>query len=249
VQENIKNATVTVLGTGGTGSWIIQSLVMAGIGNIIRIDFDTIELHNLTRQTLYFTEDIGKLKTQVLVKRIKEINPNVKVKTFNVELKNDTQLKKFFDGSDLVINCTDSPDINTTSSWVSDACMALNIPHIVGGGYNGHVGMIGPSIIPYQTACWNCYTIDYNEKAETGEKLSYVAGDSKFSGAIASLSAIVANIQAWDALRIIGKIGDPLLANKKGELYFDDLRITWTDINQKNNCKWCSQKKGGTQNA
>ncbi|MGT2667574.1 HesA/MoeB/ThiF family protein [Streptococcus rifensis] len=68
-QNKLKTSKVLILGIGGIGSWIAQYLTMSGLGEIYICDFDIVELHNLTRQTLYSVNDLGKKKTDALEKK------------------------------------------------------------------------------------------------------------------------------------------------------------------------------------
>ena len=65
MQVALRGATVAVLGAGGLGSWTMAGLACAGVGRIVAVDDDTIELSNLNRQVLYRTSDIGRRKVDV----------------------------------------------------------------------------------------------------------------------------------------------------------------------------------------
>ena len=81
-QENIKklkNKTILVLGVGGVGGFVVESLVRSGLGNIIIVDNDIVDETNLNRQLIALKSTIGKKKVDVLEKRIKDINKDCKV--------------------------------------------------------------------------------------------------------------------------------------------------------------------------
>lgn len=73
LQNKLRNSKVAIFGLGGTGSWIIQSLVLSGIQNFRLFDFDIVELTNLNRQVLYEYSDIGKPKLDSIYKKIKKL--------------------------------------------------------------------------------------------------------------------------------------------------------------------------------
>ena len=73
-QKKIFNTSVCIIGCGGLGTSAAQYLVMSGIQKLILIDNDKISLSNLNRQTLFFEEDIGKSKVEVLKKNLLKIN-------------------------------------------------------------------------------------------------------------------------------------------------------------------------------
>ena len=74
-QKKILKSSICIVGCGGLGSSAAQYLSMAGVGNIMLIDNDLINLSNLNRQTLFFEKDIGKFKVDTLRKNLQEINP------------------------------------------------------------------------------------------------------------------------------------------------------------------------------
>ena len=110
-QKKIINSKVLVVGAGGLGCPVIDYLSRAGVGNIGVIDHDKVNISNIHRQSLYDSGDIAKFKVSVLKKKIKLINPQVKIKTFKkkIERKNIEQVFKNYDfiidGSDNFKGC------------------------------------------------------------------------------------------------------------------------------------------------
>ena len=80
--QKLKNAKVAIFGIGGVGSFVVEGLVRAGIGNFILVDDDKICLTNLNRQIIATRNTIGKPKVEVAKERILEINPDAKVKIY-----------------------------------------------------------------------------------------------------------------------------------------------------------------------
>ena len=80
--EVLKNSTVAVFGIGGVGSFVVEGLARAGIGNFILVDHDVVSETNINRQLIATTKTIGIPKVDVAKKRILEINPKAKVKTY-----------------------------------------------------------------------------------------------------------------------------------------------------------------------
>lgn len=77
--NKIKTTTVAVIGLGGVGSYTVESLVRSGIGKIIIVDDDIIDITNLNRQLMSLHSNIGKYKTEVWEERIRDINPDCEV--------------------------------------------------------------------------------------------------------------------------------------------------------------------------
>ena len=80
--ERLRNASVLVFGVGGVGSHCIEALARSGIGELILIDNDTVSLTNINRQSIAYHSTIGQFKTAVMAERIRDIDPSIKVKTY-----------------------------------------------------------------------------------------------------------------------------------------------------------------------
>lgn len=80
--EKLQKAKVAIFGIGGVGSYVVEGLVRAGIGNFILVDDDKVCLTNLNRQIIATRKTVGKLKVEVAKERILEINPNANVETY-----------------------------------------------------------------------------------------------------------------------------------------------------------------------
>jgi len=239
MQKKLKESKVVVFGLGGTGSWIVQSLVQAGVGNLHLLDFDNVELSNLSRQVLYTEEQINKLKTVAIKESIAKINTETNIQLTTFKLTEESNIEEIIKDCNLVINCTDYPSLFKTSMWISEKCMKFKIPHIIGGGYRSHIGVIGPTIIPHETACWKCYELSIEPEEEKGQLLK--KREENYMGSLNVVSAIVANLQAWDAIRVL--IGlNPIIVNKRGEFDFSTLDIKWESFERQEKCCWCGKE-------
>lgn len=82
--DKIKNTTVLILGVGGVGSYVVEALVRSGIGHLILVDYDVIDITNLNRQLMTTMENIGEKKIMALKKRLLSINPLCQVTTLDI---------------------------------------------------------------------------------------------------------------------------------------------------------------------
>lgn len=80
--EKLQKTKIAIFGIGGVGSYVVEGLVRAGIGNFILVDNDKVDLTNLNRQIIATHQTIGKTKVQASKQRILEINPKAKVEIF-----------------------------------------------------------------------------------------------------------------------------------------------------------------------
>ena len=110
-EDNIKklfNAKVVVIGLGAVGSFATEILARVGIGNLLLIDFDTVQTTNINRQLYALHSTIGKKKVNIAKQRVLDINPKCKVETFDLFVNTDTLPQIFSNKPDIVIDAIDS---------------------------------------------------------------------------------------------------------------------------------------------
>ncbi len=127
-QEKINAAKVLVIGAGGLGCPALLYLSAAGVGTLGIIDFDKIELHNLHRQILYSTDDIGKSKAETAAKKLKQQNPHTNLIVFD-ELLSETNAETVLSQFDIIV---DGSDNFLTRYLVNDTSLKLNRPLVYG---------------------------------------------------------------------------------------------------------------------
>ena len=107
-EEKLKSAKVAVFGVGGVGSFVVEGLVRAGVGNIVIIDDDKICLTNLNRQIMATRKTIGKYKVDIMKDRILEINPDANVETYQEFYMPDSDTNIITDDLSYVADCVDT---------------------------------------------------------------------------------------------------------------------------------------------
>lgn len=104
--EKIKKTSIAVLGVGGVGSWVCESLTRMGVENIKIVDFDCIDITNINRQIHALTNTIGLKKVDIMKERMLLINPKINVET-SYEKINENHLSNLFSDTDYTIDCID----------------------------------------------------------------------------------------------------------------------------------------------
>lgn len=112
LQKKILSTTVAVCGLGGLGSNIATSLARAGIGKLILIDFDKVDITNLHRQQ-YKVNQIGMSKTEALQENLKEINPYLETEIHTMQL-DENNAKDIFSGADIICEAFDNAEAKAT---------------------------------------------------------------------------------------------------------------------------------------
>jgi len=129
--QKIKSKTVVVLGLGGVGSYALEAIVRSGVGHIVIIDADKVDITNLNRQLMTNQNNIGQFKVDVLEERIKSINPNVEVTKIK-EFITPENLNLIFDlQPDYII---DAIDTVKTKKYLLKECLKRKIKFIVSTG-------------------------------------------------------------------------------------------------------------------
>ncbi|WP_019909090.1 tRNA threonylcarbamoyladenosine dehydratase [Paenibacillus sp. HW567] len=125
--EIMKNSTVAVLGIGGVGAMAVEALARTGIGRIILIDKDSVDITNINRQLHALTTTIGQNKTDLMVERIKLINPECEAIALNMFYTEETYEELFKYKPDFVI---DASDTIIYKIHLMKECLSRGIPMI-----------------------------------------------------------------------------------------------------------------------
>ncbi|MBT8448915.1 MAG: HesA/MoeB/ThiF family protein, partial [Gammaproteobacteria bacterium] len=128
-QDKLITASVMIIGMGGLGASVAQTLVAAGVGHLDIWDFDRVELSNLQRQPLYDTSQIGLAKVEAAVARLHDINPEVRVTAHEAEFNYDVA-KPHAEKVQVILDCTDNYhsrcDINRLAVFLKTPLIAAS---------------------------------------------------------------------------------------------------------------------------
>ena len=130
----LRQAHVCVIGIGGVGSWVVEALARSGVGQITMIDMDDICVTNINRQLPALSGNIGKLKTEVMAKRVQLINPECVVNIIDDFISPDNQAEYLNRGYDYVIDAIDN--VKTKAAMIA-YCKRNKIKIITIGGAGG----------------------------------------------------------------------------------------------------------------
>ncbi len=138
--NELKSKVVLIVGVGGVGGYVVESMARAGIGHLILVDFDIVDETNINRQIIALHSNIGKKKVDAFKERINDINPNCIVDTFDLFYQEENKDVIFESKIDYVIDCCDSLDSKVI---LIKECYRRNIPIIssMGTGNKFHPEM------------------------------------------------------------------------------------------------------------
>ncbi len=222
-QEKLLESKVLIIGAGGLGSPCAMYLAASGIGTIGIVDSDRVDLSNLQRQILHSMETLNKKKVDSASLKLKEINPDIDVKTYNSRLTSENVMELIRE-YDVVV---DGSDNFPTKFLVNDACVMAGKPLSIAGilRFMGQVF----TVIPGKTPCYRCI---FESPPEPGTIPS-----CQEAGVIGAIGGLVGIIQATEVIKILLGIGKTI----NGILVVDALAMILRriDIERKKECRVC----------
>lgn len=127
VFEKIYKANICLCGIGGVGSFSLEAIVRAGVGNITIIDQDVVDITNINRQIIALYSTIGLSKVEVAIKRVKDINSDIKINGIKTKLTLENVNKIITKDYNYVIDAIDDIDVKIA---IIKRCKELDIPII-----------------------------------------------------------------------------------------------------------------------
>ena len=106
--EKLKSSRIAVFGVGGVGGYVVEALARSGIGNLDLIDRDAVSISNINRQIIALSSTVGKYKTEVAKARAEDINPDIKVNTYNIFYTPETAETFDFSQYDYIVDAIDT---------------------------------------------------------------------------------------------------------------------------------------------
>ena len=226
-QERLSAAKVLVVGAGGLGCPVLQYLAGAGIGTIGIVDFDTVDVSNLQRQTLYKTDDAGLLKATVAKERLLQLNPDIVVNAYPDEL-TEKNVVGLFSVYDIIVDGTDN---FSAKFLINDTAVKTGKTVVYGAiqSFDGQVSVFDATRGP----CYRCL----HPQPPEGVVLNCAE-----AGVIGALAGIVGTVQAMEVIKLV--VHDTSFRPLIGKLWRVDARTMETNIiniPKRQNCPICSK--------
>jgi len=222
-QEQLVASTVLVLGVGGLGCAAAQYLCTAGVGHLILVDDDSVELSNLHRQVLHGENDIKRLKVESARDSLLHMNPTASIDTVAQRL-DDAALKNKIEACHAVLDCSDNLD---TRRQLNRLCYQTKTP-LVSGAAIRFEGQVAVYTMQESTPCYECLSQRFGE-----QQLSCVE-----SGVLAPLVGIVGSLQALEAIKLLSGAGTVPVGKL---MLFDGAYSQWQtfELEQWEDCPVC----------
>ncbi len=227
-QRKLMGTSVLLLGAGGLGSPAGLYLAAAGIGKIGIVDFDDVDASNLQRQIMHGVNDIGRPKIDSAADRMRSMNPDVEVVGIPHHLNSENVLDVFRD-YDVIVDGTDN---FPTRYLANDAAFFLGKPLIQGFIYRFE-GQLTMYDAAHGSACYRCL---FSEPPPPGSVASCAE-----AGVFGVLPGIIGSLMAFETIKHILGIGEPLLGRL---LLFEGLDMRFREVRLRKNprCVLCGDE-------
>ncbi len=228
-QQRLLESKVLLLGAGGLGSPAALYLAAAGVGTIGIVDMDVVDSSNLQRQILHNLDRVGERKVDSAKKTLTAMNPDVDVITYDVRLGADNVLE-IINSYDVIVDGTDN---FPTRYLLNDAALIKKIPVVHGSifRFEGQATVF----YPFEGPCYRCLVPE--------PPPADLAPSCAEAGVLGVLPGIIGSIQAVEAIKLLLKLGDPLVGRL---LAYDALEQTFRTfrIRRDPECPACGENAG-----
>ena len=197
-QKKIIQSKVLIVGMGGLGCPIAEFLTRAGVGLLGIVDFDNVDISNIHRQSLYNSEDLKKSKVKIAQKKLKKINPKIKIVCHKIKL-NEKNIGKIIKNYDYIV---DGSDNFKTKFLINDFSIKFKKLLVTGAisKFDGHIFTF--DFKNKKTPCIRCF---FQE-----EEISDDILNCEYEGILGTVAGIVGTIQANEVLKQILNLGKNL---------------------------------------
>ena len=227
-QEKLLSSRALIIGLGGLGSPVALYLAAAGVGHLILVDFDQVDVSNLQRQIIHSGDNIGQSKVASAANTLQRINPDIQIESIDHKLQ-DQELSRQIKQADVVI---DGSDNFATRFALNQACVANHTPLVSGAA----IRMEGQVSVYLNNGDGPCYRCLYKEEGELDNSCSE-------NGVLAPVVGIIGSIQATEAIKVLSGIGDTLDGRL---LLLDAMHMEWRSLKLKKDpaCPVCGSQTG-----
>jgi len=207
-QAKLKKARVMVAGAGGLGCPASLYLIAAGVGYVAIVDKEAVELSNLNRQILHWSNDIGKSKSVSTIEKLRQLNPEVKVEAIPKVITSDNA-RKLVNTFTVVV---DGLDNWSTRFLLNKACVEEKVPFVHAGVYSLY-GQI-TTVLPGKGPCLQCI-------------LPQPPPEEKKFPVLGATAGTLGLLEALETIKIITGLGEPLVGRM---LHFDGETTSFQEI-------------------
>jgi molybdopterin/thiamine biosynthesis adenylyltransferase len=226
-QQKLLAARVLIVGLGGLGSPAAMYLAASGVGHLVIVDDDAVDLTNLQRQIVHTSASVGMAKTDSALRTLRALNPEITITALGKRFDADT-LREEVRAADVVVDGTDN---FATRYAVNRVCVEERTPLVSGAvvRFDGQVSVFRPDLP--DSPCYACLFKESNEPDEPCAQM----------GVLAPVAGIIGCVQATETLKLLMGVGETLV----GKLLLLDARdMEWRTMKFKRDpdCAVCGKR-------
>jgi adenylyltransferase/sulfurtransferase len=209
-QDKLLASRVLIVGLGGLGSPVAMYLAASGVGHLVLVDHDRVDLTNLQRQIVHATERVGQDKAASAAQGLAALNPDVRVTAIDQKLEGDA-LEDQVRLADAVVDATD----NFASRFAINEACARAGKTLISGAVVRFEGQV--AVFPPGGPCYRCL---YTEGGGPDEACATL-------GVLAPAAGVIGSVQAVETIKVLLNIGQTLAGRL---LLFDALAMEWHEV-------------------
>ena len=232
--DYVINKTIALAGLGSIGSNVLLTLIKCGFRKFVFIDSDIVEKENLDRQIIYNKADINKSKVDAAYYNSLSINPDLDIVCHNLFINDENTLENCIRGCDFIISSVDKP-YRLIRNIVNKASVKSKIP-VLFLGFSEYLGMVGPLIIPGETACHECIS------KNLGNNLVAEVGNVESTPSFLPICSVVANFGVFEMVKYLADLDVSNIRGKTLSIDMVNLKMDLTVWNKDSECEICMEK-------
>jgi molybdopterin-synthase adenylyltransferase len=245
-QGALEDARIAVLGVGGLGGWAALSLACVGVGEMLLVDFDLVELSNLNRQVLYGESDVGRPKVEAAAKRLQDFSSHLRLTALEKRLESEGEIAELIDGHDFVIDAVDWPS-HEIERWVNSACFRTGIAYIAMSHFPP-VARVGPLYVPGETGCFLCQEVTYRRDYPLFDSaIEQLRGKGSPAATLGPGAGLVGNLVALEVLHFLTRLAKPTTLGTAVTVDLRTLAVEREEVPQEPGCPVCGEPELATR--
>lgn len=193
-QDQIRNATVMIIGCGGLGNAVIAYLAASGVHNLLIADFDVVDQGHLQRQILFSQQDVRKAKADVVEAKLMQQYPDIVITPIRQKL-NLERLLQCLKSCDVLIDCSNKEE---TRLLLNEAAKRSQTPFITAAASGFQAQMAVFDFRNIESPCYQCLA----------ENQHFTEVDAKHYTVLSPVAGVIGSMQAQEALRMLTGFGD-----------------------------------------
>jgi bacteriocin biosynthesis cyclodehydratase domain-containing protein len=236
-QARLEAATVAVLGLGGLGGMAATMLTACGVGTLVGVDDDVVEVSNLARQVLYDHDDLGRRKVDAAADRLARLNSRSTFRGIARRLDGTAAIAAVIAGADFVVAAVDWPATRITH-WVNRACWEAGIPYI---GMSQHPPLVrvGPTYLPGTTGCLACQETAFRRAYPLFDAATAALRDDSPAATYAPACGLIGSLVANEVVAHLTGLVELTYAGRAAVIDLTTLAVERQDVPRDPACDVC----------